>query len=206
MILRRAFYARPSTVVARELIGKVLVRKLDGKNPLKGVIVETEAYGGLRDPASHAYAGMTPRTEVMFGEAGFSYVYFTYGFYHCINVVTGKKGRAQAVLLRALEPKQGIETMKRLRGTDELFNLTSGPGKICQAFAIDRTLSKLDITKSDSPIYLESESKAKTERRVRRSTRIGISEAQERLWRFYDPASPFVSHQPQSKLNLANLK
>ncbi len=201
-ILPRTFYARPSIVVARDLIGKTLVRNLAGGVCLRGIVVETEAYGGTKDPASHAFRGMTPRNEIMFGDAGFSYVYFTYGFHNCLNVVTGRKGRAQAVLIRAMEPIEGLEKMKELRGgsTGDPVNLTNGPGKICQALAIDRSLNKVDITKNNSPIYFESSNLEQLGRKVLKSSRIGISAGKDKLWRFYDSSSPYVSH--RGKINL----
>src|SRR5487761_1007342 len=136
-ILARSFYSRSPIIVAKELIGKSLVRILENGQKMEGIIVETEAYGGSRDPASHAYRGITPRNEVMFGEAGHAYVYFTYGFHNCLNFVTGKKGIATAVLIRAIEPTKGIEIMSRFRETAILNQIASGPGKLCQALAID---------------------------------------------------------------------
>ncbi len=204
-ILRRAFFARSSTVVARDLIGKILVRNLGNGKALQGIIVETEAYGGLKDPASHAYGGMTPRNKAMFGEAGFSYVYFTYGFHHCLNVVTGSKGNAQAVLLRALEPISGLDVMQKLRGPKiKKEDLTNGPGKICQALSIDRYLNKIDVTKKSSPIFLENSRQNEPKRKIVRSSRIGIKEGTEKLWRFYDSSSVYVSH--RSNLNLTPRK
>lgn len=200
-VLERTFYSRSSLAVARDLIGKTLVRNLGRGRFLRGIIVETEAYGGLKDPASHAYGGMTRRNEAMFGEAGYAYVYFTYGFHHCLNVVTGSKGDAQAVLLRALEPVEGIDIMRRFRGipADSLADIASGPGKICQAFAIDLTLNKVDVTRRDSPIFLETERQFQ-KRKILRSPRIGITSAREKKWRFYDVFSEYVSH--RSKINL----
>jgi DNA-3-methyladenine glycosylase len=203
-ILDREFYARQSTVVARDLVGKILVRALGSGESLRGIIVETEAYGGLKDPASHAFRGMTPRNEVMFGEPGFSYVYFTYGSHHCLNVVTGKQGNAQAVLIRALEPIEGVGIMEKLRGGEgktSLRDLTNGPGKICQALAIDRTLNKIDVTSRSSPIFFEDSKQNEATRKVVRSGRIGIKVGTEKLWRFFDPSSIYVSH--RSNLNLA---
>jgi DNA-3-methyladenine glycosylase len=204
-ILGREFFARQSTIVAKDLVGKILVRNFNDKKLLRGIIVETEAYGGLRDPASHAFKGMTPRNEVMFGKAGFSYVYFTYGFHHCLNVVTGNKGEAQAVLIRALEPIDGIDVMQTLRGSNvPLCDLTNGPGKICQAFGIDRSLNKVDVTKKESPIFFESDSKSQedVQRKIARSSRIGIKVGIEKRWRFYDPSSIYISHRSNVNLGL----
>jgi DNA-3-methyladenine glycosylase len=204
-VLERSFFSRRSTVVAKELIGKILVRKLNTERYLRGIIVETEAYGGLKDPASHAYGGLTKRNEAMFGEAGFSYVYFTYGFHHCLNVVTGKIGDAQAVLLRALEPIEGLDSMRKFRG-DKFsdVNLTNGPGKICEALNIDRSLNKVDVTESSSQIFIEqpaNDEKGRIhERRIVASSRIGITAGLEKRWRFFESSSNYVSH--RSKLNL----
>ena len=123
---------------------------------LSGTIVEAEAYGGNRDPASHAYRGKTKRNEVMFGEAGHAYVYFTYGFHYCLNFVTSSKfGKASAVLIRAAEPISGIDSMKFRRKTDVIEKLASGPGRLGQAFGIDRTLNGIVVTETNSPIRVE---------------------------------------------------
>ena len=189
-VLGRNFYERSPVIVARQLIGKLLVRQLSDGILLEGLILETEAYAGSRDPASHAYNGMTKRNEVMFGEAGHAYVYFTYGFHHCLNFVTGKKGVASAVLIRALEPLKGIETMRILRNKVAATELTSGPGKLCQALSIDRKLNGIDITTSLSPIRVID-----TGRRMvtRSSTRIGIRSGLEKKWRFYASQNEYVS-------------
>ena len=177
-------------MVARELVGKCLVRRLEDGRELEGIIVETEAYGGNRDPASHAYRGKTHRNEVMFGEAGHAYVYFTYGFHHCLNVVTGKKGVASAVLIRAIEPTRGIETMEGLRKTSIATKLASGPGKLCQALAIDRKLNGIDVTTKESSIYVLDGAIATS---VKSSQRIGITAGKERKWRFFAVGNENVS-------------
>ena len=196
-ILPRKFYARPSTVVAPDLIGKVLVRDISGAR-LEGIIVETEAYGGLKDPASHAYGGRTKRNAVMFGKAGHAYVYFTYGFHHCLNFVTAVEGTPEAVLIRALEPITGIEEMKQRRMTSDLRNLTSGPGKLCQALAIDRSFNGMDVTKRGSPISVRERKGAP--RLIGSSPRIGIMVATRRQWRFFDAQSEFVSANKQTRM------
>lgn len=195
--LSRSFYAREPTYVAKSLIGKYLLRKLRDGTELGGVIVETEAYGGHKDPASHAYKGRTRRNEVMFGEAGHAYVYFTYGFHHCLNFVTGKKGIASAVLIRALEPVSGIQIMQKFRGKAELTDLASGPGKLCQALNIDRALNGCDITNSKSPIRVIDRNLRIP--RIRRSIRIGIRTGTERKWRFFAESSRYVSKFPKSR-------
>ncbi|MDG6998665.1 MAG: DNA-3-methyladenine glycosylase [Nitrososphaerota archaeon] len=189
-VLDRDFYSRSPVAVARELVGKTLVRTLAGGERLKGIIVETEAYGGAKDPASHAYRGISNRNAVMFGIAGHAYVYFTYGFHHCLNFVTGKEGEASAVLLRAIEPTSGFETMSDLRKKTLLKDLTSGPGKLCQALAIDRRLNGIDITSPESEIHVLAEGATF---QIATSSRIGIRNAKERKWRFFAEDNVFVS-------------
>jgi len=190
-ILGKEFYDRKSVIVANDLIGTKLVRLLPNGTRLEGAIVETEAYGGSRDPASHAFRGKTNRNEVMFGPPGRAYVYFTYGFHYCLNIVTnpGRVG-AGAVLIRAAEPLLGLEFMTEMRGTRVLTELASGPGKLCQAFAIDKVLNGTDLTRNDSTIFLIAKSSTVN---VRRSTRVGITWAKSRRWRFFLENSPFVS-------------
>ncbi len=193
-MLKRRFYSRHSPLVAPELIGKILVRKLDDLKLIRGIIVETEAYTGSDDPASHAYRGLTPRTQVMFGKAGIAYVYFTYGFHNCLNVVTGKLGEAEAVLIRAIEPIDGIEFMRKQRKNPiKDLDIANGPGKICQAFAIDRDLNGLDLTRMDSPLFIDEPTTEKVQRKVVSSSRIGIRNGFDKKWRFYDEESQFVS-------------
>ncbi len=135
--LPRSFFEDYTPSVARRLLGQLLVRRI-GRRLLSGRVVEVEAYRGRGDPASHAYRGETPRNRVMFGEAGKAYVYFTYGFHHCLNVKTERKGVAGAILVRALEPLEGIELMKKNRGREEVRELANGPGKLTQSLKIDR--------------------------------------------------------------------
>ena len=144
MKIRRTFYEKNTLEVARQLLGKYLVRR-HPEGITVGRIVETEAYVGPEDKACHAARGRTGRTEVMFGEPGHAYVYFIYGFHHMLNIVTEREGFPAAVLIRAVQPVRGISLMKKRRGTDEPRNLASGPGKLCQAFAIDRTLNGGDM-------------------------------------------------------------
>lgn len=142
--LKRDFYSRSSLSVARDLLGKRLVRKLKGRL-LSGVIIETEAYGGENDSASHAFKGKTPRNSVMFGPAGIAYVYAAYGIHFLLNVVAGEEGAPEAVLLRALAPLEGRDEMTRLRGGKEKA-LADGPAKLCQALSIDSSFNGWDLT------------------------------------------------------------
>jgi DNA-3-methyladenine glycosylase len=197
--LARDFFSRDTVTVARDLIGNDLVRTLPEDQLLRGVIVETEAYRGSKDPASHAFRGVTERNRVMFGPAGFAYVYFTYGFHFCLNVVTGEEGVGAAVLIRALEPVQGLEVMRGNRKfPPKDRDLTSGPGKICQAFSINKSLNGIDMTLKRSPLRIEIGSMS-TARKIIATPRIGIRVATEKYWRFLDANSPFVSKREHSK-------
>ncbi|MCS7172106.1 MAG: DNA-3-methyladenine glycosylase [Armatimonadetes bacterium] len=186
--LPRSFFARPTLQVARELVGALLVRVLPDGVRLVGRLVEVEAYLGPQDPASHAYR-RTARSAVMWGPPGIAYVYFTYGNHHCINVVTEPEGVPGAVLLRAAEPLEGLEAMRGLRGVEEVRLLTSGPGRLTQAFAIDLSWNGADLTRP-GPLYLAA---GIPPRRLLATPRIGIRRARDRPWRFVDPESPFLS-------------
>jgi DNA-3-methyladenine glycosylase len=186
-ILQRDFYLRPTVEVARALLGKVLIHRTHACT-IAGRIVETEAY--LRDdPACHASRGITHRNAAMFGEPGHAYIYFTYGMYFCFNAVTAPEGIGEAVLVRAVEPMEGIETMKVLRGVEKPADLAGGPGKLCQAFGLDRRHNGLDLTRGELVIaddgYVPGE--------VVVTTRIGIRLAADKPWRFYIAGNPYVS-------------
>jgi DNA-3-methyladenine glycosylase len=189
--ISRTFYAQPTLAVARELLGKYLVRKHpDGKTV--GRIVETEAYVGPKDLACHASRGRTARTEIMFGPAGFAYVYFIYGFYYCLNIVTEKKDFPSALLIRAVEPLDGIEMMKVRRRTETLHNLASGPGKLCQAFAIDKSLNGADVCAG--VLYIED--RGEPSPKILATPRIGVDYAgkwKDKRWRFLIRGNGFVS-------------
>jgi DNA-3-methyladenine glycosylase len=183
--------------VARDLLGAVLVHRKAGDEPTAGVIVEVEAYCGVRDLAAHSAGGRrTARNEVMYGPAGHAYVYFTYGMHHCLNVVTRGEGVAQAVLIRAVAPLDGIATMRRRRGLDASVSaagLARGPGNLCRAFAIDRTLNGADLTDSALTIH---PGRAFPARDVERTARIGIDYAGAYVakpWRFLVNGHPAVS-------------
>lgn len=185
--LPAAFYERETTTVARELLGRILVRRLEGEL-LAGVIVETEAYGP-DDPASHAWRGETRRNAVMFGPPGRLYVYLTYGMHWCMNAVTGPPGIGEAVLIRALEPLAGLEAMRRNRGGVPDRLLCSGPARACQALGITGAENGADLA-GDAVYILEERVPVE---RVAAGPRIGIRHAVERPWRFHIPGSPHVS-------------
>ncbi|MEA3310521.1 MAG: DNA-3-methyladenine glycosylase [Chloroflexota bacterium] len=153
--LPRKFYARPTLTVAQELLNKRLVRLLESER-LVGRIVEVEAYIGTQDQASHAHCGLTRRNAAMFGPPGHAYVYLIYGIHHCLNLVTAPEGYPAAVLIRALEPVAGLTTQGRLRGSKRSRKeLTNGPGKLCQALAIDRRLDHDDLCAPQSLLWIE---------------------------------------------------
>jgi len=181
---------RNTLIVAKELLGKHLVRHIL-ESEIVGRIVEVEAYGGNDDPGSHASRGMTPRNKLMFGEGGFAYVYFVYGIHYCFNVVTEKQDVPGAVLIRALEPIRGIETMKKNRGTSNVFNLTSGPGKLTKAMNINGKQNGLDLAKSRELFIRKPEEKKKFE--VESANRIGIKLGVDKPWRLYIRNNRFVS-------------
>lgn len=185
--LPRESYTAPTIEVAKNLLGKVLIHRTK-QGVIAGRIVEAEAYT-CDDPACHASRGMTRRNAVMFGQAGRAYVYFTYGMYFCLNAVTGHEGVGEAVLIRAAEPLEGIDLMNANRGTDDVTNLASGPGKLCQAFAIGRDQNGLDLT--DSELVIVDDGWKPSE--IITSTRIGIRLAADRPWRFYVAGNPHVS-------------
>ncbi len=172
MILKRNFYQKPTVKVAQDLLGCFLVRKI-GNKVIKWMITETEAYIGEDDLACHASKGRTPRTEIMYGEAGHAYVYMIYGMYHCLNIVTEKKNFPAAVLIRAIQI-EGAEHKK-----------TNGPGRLCKVMQIDRRLNKWDMTKGEK-LWLESGIKLK-DSDIKKDKRIGIDYAKHckhYLWRF----------------------
>src|SRR3990167_6642152 len=175
-ILQRDFYLQPTLKVAQQLLGKILYRRLGGDEILSGKIVETEVYL-KNDPACHASRGKTERNATMFGPAGHAYVYFTYGMHYCFNAVTQPEGIPEAVLIRAVEPIDGIEIMERNRGLtansqQPTANLTNGPAKLCQAFGITKELNGTDLTQEDFIILDNSEKIGK----ISSAPRIGITE------------------------------
>jgi len=188
--LQRSFYERDTVTVARELLGKILVRRI-GATTLEGVIVEVEAYRGYDDPASHAYRGQTRRNLVMFGDPGHAYVYFTYGVHYCLNVTTEPAGQPGAVLIRALEPVKGTKRMIKERGTKEIGELTNGPARLTQAFVVTKALNGHDLTIGRKLFIRESNIPEPVE--IESSARVGIRAGLERPWRFFIKGNPFVS-------------
>ena len=184
--LPRAYYERPTVEVARDLLGAVLVYE-SPRGRVAGTIVETEAYIAPEDEACHAYRGVTPRNRVMFGPAGHAYVYRSYGIHAMINVVTEGEGIAAAVLIRAVEPVDGLEVMSVNRGLDLHTTspkiLTKGPGRLCRAMGIDTTLNSHDLT--IAPLYILPVPRAVGTAAVVQTTRIGITRSVELPWRFY---------------------
>ena len=201
MKLTREFYARETLQVAKELLGKILVHEVNGVK-LSGRIVETEAYIGSIDKACHAYGGKkTPRLETLYGMPGIAYVYFIYGMYHCFNVITKEEGSPEGVLIRAIEPINGIEVMAKLRFKKEynelsktqFKNLTSGPSKLCIAMNINKENDKQDLC--TSKLYIEQAVESEKVE-INEAKRIGIDyaeEAKDFLWRFYIANNIWVS-------------
>ncbi|MFZ0296318.1 MAG: DNA-3-methyladenine glycosylase [Candidatus Sulfotelmatobacter sp.] len=193
--LSRAFFARSPSRVARALLGKILVR--EGVIRLAARIVEVEAYLGANDPAAHSAAGNTARNSVLFGPPGFAYVYFIYGNHYCLNVSCEREGKAGGVLFRAVEPLFGMEEMARARGISlltprDLPRLTSGPGRLAQAFGITRSRDNgADLTSPASGLWLgEDGFRAKN---IRTTPRIGITKATDQPLRFILAGNPFIS-------------
>lgn len=207
-MLKSEFYARDAVTVAKELLGKILVHETQ-EGIIKGMIVETEAYYGEFDPGSHAFGGKrTKRNEVMWGPPGYAYVYFTYGMHYMLNVVTGKEGEAGAVLIRAVEPLEGIDLMVRRRKfkglKDDLINLTNGPAKLTQAFGIDKRHNSIDIVNSNLRIVQNDSARTTTNRdfgsastsptpTIVATTRIGIKNDSGEKLRFYIADNKYVS-------------
>jgi DNA-3-methyladenine glycosylase len=196
--LKKDFYNRNVLKVAEELLGKIFISH-DQKSDriLKGRIVEVEAYDGSIDEAAHTFRGKTKRNGIMFEEGGHLYVYFTYGIHYCANVVAGKKDNGAAVLLRAMEPIEGIDIMGKRRFKSnspdkyQFLNLLNGPAKICQAFEINKKDNGRTLFGNE--IYILDSDKIRPEKIVR-GKRIGIKKSVHLPWRFYIKDNPFVSH------------
>lgn len=192
--LDRSFFQSNSIVLAQKLLGKLLIREIEGQRMVTK-IVETEAYMGAEDKAAHSYNNRrTPRTEVMFGRAGIAYVYMIYGMYYCLNIVAAKEGVPQAVLIRGVEPIEGLDMVKKNRviKSNKVQELTNGPGKLCQALLIDKTFNGKDLILQNELYLLDN----KEEHEIISAKRINIDYAQEykdKLWRFYIKDNIYVS-------------
>jgi DNA-3-methyladenine glycosylase len=182
--LPRRFYARDPVEVARDALGRLLVRELGGVR-MVGRLVEVEAYA-RHDPASHAYRGPTRRNASMFGPPGHAYVYVSHGIHHCLNLTTGN---GAAVLVRAVEPLEGLEEMRRRRGLGEPRLLCAGPGRLCQALAIGLAEDGRDLTRRDG-LWLAAGTPAAS---VRTTTRVGVTLGAETPWRFVEDGSRYLS-------------
>ncbi len=194
MRLERSFFARDTLVVARELLGRRLVRLLDGKR-LSGSIVEVEAYVGEQDEASHARPGVTARNSSMYGPPGHAYVYFIYGMHHCFNVVTEREGFPAAILVRALEPVEGLEIIGKRRDGRSGKQLTGGPARLCDALAIDIRFDGADLCAPDVCLFLEQGDPVPDEC-ISTGPRINVRGDEAALsarWRFYVRNNRYVS-------------
>lgn len=195
MVLTKDFFKKDTVNLAKSLLGCILVNETpEGRTA--GIIVEVESYLGKNDPASHAFRGLTESNRVMFGPPGRAYIYFIYGMYFCLNVSAAPDGVGEGVLLRALEPMDGIELMEKRTGSENVRRLCNGPGKLTRAMGIDKGLAGHDlITK---PLYLLSADDPKYKRqnpepKIVATTRVGLSRAKDSLLRFYIKDSLFVS-------------
>ena len=179
-ILPREFYSKDTVKVAKNLLGKKIIRKI-GRHEISGIITETEAYRHKDDPASHAFRKITERNKIMFENVGLAYIYFTYGMHFCFNVVAkNPRVAAGAVLIRAIKPEKGITIMQENRGNTNLKNLVNGPAKLAQALAITKEYNGIDVTKN-SKLYISEGIKPK---KIIASPRIGIKKATDKLWNF----------------------
>jgi len=187
------FYERNTDIVARDLLGKLIVRKtVDAV--IAARIVEAEAYFGENDPASHASRGITPRCSIMFGRAGMAYVYLNYGVHCLLNAVTEQEGKAGAVLIRGLEPVSGIDAMMINRPVKKVIDLTNGPGKLTKALKIDLCDNGLDMTVKESGLFIASDNDEVYP--IAKSPRVGISSGTDMLLRFFVEGNPYVSKGP----------
>ena len=187
--LPQSFYHRPTLEIARELLGCELW-VVNGKTVCSGRLVEVEAYIGEEDPACHAHRGQTRRNEVMYGPPGFAYVYFTYGNHWMLNFVTERPGFPAAVLIRGIEPIEGLPLMRRRRGVKREFDLTNGPGKLTAAFRITGEDNGASLC---GPRFLVTPGQSAAKERIAAGGRIGVNEGHERPWRFFYDGNPWVS-------------
>ncbi len=192
MKLKRNFYTKPSLLIAQKLLGKYLLRRIERRR-IVTKIVETEAYIGTRDLASHASHGRTKRTELMFDTAGHAYIYLIYGLYYCFNITTERKGFPAAILIRAVEP------IKPRLGN---IHLTNGPAKLCRYLKINRKLNGLDLT--GNILWLEDRGEKIPQQKIVATKRIGVDYAgswKNKKWRFYLKDNPFVSKKTSAKVS-----
>lgn len=196
--LSREFYCQDGHTVAKGLLGQILVHETpEGKTA--GKIVEVEAYMGAVDKAAHSYKGRSSRTEIQYGPGGFAYIYFIYGMYYCMNVVANQPEKPEAILIRALEPVEGLELMEQRRKTGKVKNLCNGPGKLCQALGIDKSCYGEDLL--GSRLYILPGEEV-PEERIEATPRINIDyaeEARDFLWRYLIKDNLFVSKAPKKK-------
>ena len=196
-MLPREFYLRPAVEVAPALLGKLLVHR-SRSGLAAGMITEVEAYAGPEDDGAHSYGGrLTERTKIQYGPGGFAYVFGIYGMHWCFNAVTAGPGKPEVVLVRALEPVQGLELMRLRRGTEKAENLCTGPGKLCQALGITKAQYGLDLC--DSPLTIEEYQEIPSAH-IALSPRVNIDYAEtcrDNLWRFYIKDSRYVSKVPK---------
>jgi len=202
MILKRKFYERETLTVARELLGKLLVHESD-EGLTAGKIVETEAYMGPEDKASHAYGNLrTKRTEAQYGPKGHAYIYFVYGMYYCFNVTSGRiPGKPEAILVRALEPVSGTELMKKRRALSKgrAINLTNGPGKLCMAMDMSTKQNRADLC--TPPLHIDAGEKIR-KAEIAQTTRINVDYADEwknKPWRFFVKNNAYVSRPTKAR-------
>jgi DNA-3-methyladenine glycosylase len=195
MRLARSFYAQPTRTLAKALLGCRLVRQFNGRR-VAGVIVETEAYLGEDDLACHARVGRTARTAVMYGLPGIAYVYFTYGMHWMLNVVSEREDYPAAVLIRAIQPVEGLDLIETARGPRPIGDLTNGPAKLCQALRIDRAMNGVDLTDARSELWIEAD-RSIAARSINRGPRVGLGRTPEpwlsKPWRYWIRGNPFVS-------------
>lgn len=194
-VLTRRFYERDPEVVARDLLGKILVRRLYGKS-LEGILVETEAYYGLKDPASRAYKGIKVYNKSLWGDPGKAFIYNVHKYW-MLNAVAHEPGSVGAVLIRAVEPTKGIEIMKRNRKVNDILELTNGPGKLTQAFRIDKKLNEKDLTVSGAEVLI-AQNEMKHE--IKSSYRIGVKRDLKKKLRFFINGNKFVSGPVKTQL------
>lgn len=199
MICDKKFYLKNTVQIARELLGKNIIRNINGKK-LKAKIVETEAYLGKKDKASHSYENnKSENNRFLYEEGGIVYIYIIYGIYYCLNIVTGEKNVPQSVFIRAAEPLKGLELMKKLRKkkVKKIKELTNGPAKLCQSLNLDKSFNGKKVYNPNSSLYISSSKYTNNNYKIKKAKRINVDYAKEdsdKKWRFYIANSKFCSH------------